>query len=62
MNERLNKLKELLEELKSNSYGDQYGLADFVETNKSAEQRMNELAAESALYQKMLNDIELLEK
>jgi hypothetical protein len=60
MNERLNRLKELTKELLDDSYADQYGIADFVETDKRAKKAIDNLATESAFYQKMLKNIDEL--
>ena len=52
MKERLERLKQLLEELKGESYTQQYGIADFDYPNQR-----DELAKESAFYQRILNEI-----
>jgi hypothetical protein len=57
MEERLTRLKSLLEELKENCYADQYGIADWVETNKSAKLKMEKLSSESYFYQKTIDTI-----
>lgn len=57
MKQRLNKLKELVEEIKSDSFSDQYHFAD---SNK--DMLMEKLSNESAFYQKILKQIELLLK
>ncbi len=57
MNERLIKLKTLVEEIKSDSFSDQYSIAD-TDNNKL----MEKLSRESHFYQKILNQIELLTK
>lgn len=58
MKERLQKLKRLLEELKSDSFGAQYGIADFAEKNTEVDNQLKVLARESAFYQMLLKELE----
>jgi len=59
MKERIKELTDLLERLRSESYGDQYGIADFIETDPKLQKDMDELAAESDMYTKMQNSVAL---
>lgn len=54
MKERLDKLKQLIEELKGDSYGDQYGICDI----EHLKPELNKLAKESAFYQRTLDEID----
>lgn len=55
MKERLEQLKKLLEDMRSDSFTDQYAIADFVKDNKSNYKALNELAEESQFYTKLIN-------
>jgi len=60
MKERLEKLKILLEELKSDSYAEQYGICDFVDRHPNIKAKSDQLAEECAFYQNTLDKIEKL--
>lgn len=60
MKERLLKLKEMIEELKSNNVGDQFGIADFVEKNQQLQVQMNKLCAENSMYERQIKEIDIL--
>ena len=60
MEERIRKAKEMLLILLSESFGQQYGLADFVETDENAKEAMDELALESDLYQRIIKEIDIV--
>jgi len=51
--ERLKSLNSLVEKLLSESFSDQYSIADFIEDNPQLAKRMEILATESSLYQKI---------
>jgi len=53
MKERLEKLKALLEEIKSNCYADQYHVADF-----GTEGEMNKLIKERDFYDDTLSELD----
>jgi hypothetical protein len=57
MIERLNKLKTLLEELKSESLSEQYGFADFIESSKQAKKEMDKLNFETFFYIRFLKEV-----
>lgn len=48
---RLVRLRKVLEELKSDSYAEQYSYADFVEVSEEAKEAMSDLGKESGMYQ-----------
>lgn len=59
--DRINKLRILIEELRSESFSDQYGLADWVETNEIYKDTMEILSKESDFYLKLLKEIKEFE-
>lgn len=61
MKERLEQLKKQLIEMRSESYSDQYSIADFVSIDNSQKEAINLLAEESQLYTSLINQtIDLL--
>ncbi len=58
MNERLEKLKALLDELRSDAFGDCYGIADFIDEYPYLKIQSEKLSAEISIYDKALKDIE----
>jgi hypothetical protein len=56
--ERLTKLRELIEQLKGESFGEQYGLADWAESDPKINEQLNDLSKETAFYQKLLRELE----
>jgi hypothetical protein len=58
MKERLEQLKKLLFELKSDSYSDQYAIADFIQGDGKNEKAIQQLSAESELYLKLITKID----
>lgn len=57
MIERLIKLKILVDELRNESFGDQYSIADWVDKNEGLNSNMKKLSKESEFYQKILIEI-----
>ncbi len=57
INERLHNVKSIIKEMLDYSFDEQRGLADFVESNQVARNKMNRLAKESETYQKFIKDI-----
>ena len=55
INQRLKKLEALLLELKEESYGRQYGIADFVETDPKLKEEIDKLAKETEMYSKVFD-------
>lgn len=62
MNERLKQLKAIIEELKGDSFGERYGIADWVDTNKAYAELSDALATECDFYRRTLNELETLIK
>jgi hypothetical protein len=60
MNERLQKVKDILEQFQSYSYGDQYGNADWVETNPELMNQNNLMSQEVQIYKEAIEKIEKL--
>ncbi len=60
MEERIRKAKEVLLLLLSESFGQQYGMADFVEGNDEVTKAIDELAVESDLYQRLIKEIDIV--
>lgn len=58
MNERLRRLKELVKELKVQSYANQYSLVPLVEFGSASKKKLDALANETAMYQEMLKMID----
>ena len=59
MKERLEKLKALLDEIMSDSYADQYGIADFIsDDTPKLQAQMDKLSKESAFYQTTLDQLD----
>lgn len=63
MKERLEQLKNLLEDMRSDSFSDQYSIADFVKGDAGNQKAIAELAEESQFYTNLINQtIDLLSK
>lgn len=61
MKERLEQLKKQLIEMRSESYSEQYGIADFASIDNSQKEAIDLLAEESHLYTSLINQtIDLL--
>lgn len=58
--QRLKKAETLLESLKGESFGEQYSLADFAATDEYVKEHLDKLAIESAIYQDVLREINVL--
>ena len=60
MKERSKKLKEMIEGFLRESFVDQYGIADFVDSGKypKLNDKMDKLSSESAFYQRILKQLD----
>lgn len=55
---RMQSLRKYVQELRGQSYGEQYGLADFAEGDVSIKEKLDALSKETEAYKKMLGRIE----
>lgn len=55
---RVQSLREYIQELRGQSFGEQYGLADFTEDDVAIKEKLDSLAKETEAYKKMLDRID----
>lgn len=57
---RMQSLREYIQELRGQSFGEQYVLADFAEEDAKVKEKLDAFARETEAYKKMLDRIEEL--